>query len=435
MAVLYGRRRCGKSRLLQETLPPARTIYYVADDREAVMQRAALAAEIGRLVPGFGHVVYPEWDAELDRLWREARPRTILVLDEFPALATAAPELPSLLQKRLDARSAAGIHVVIAGSSQRMMHGLVLDRSAPLFGRAREILKIEPLPAGFIREALRLGDAASAVESYAVWGGVPRYWELAADYPSLDEALRSLVLSPRGVLHDEPRSLLRDDLRDPTQAASVLALVGRGCHRLSEIAARLEKPATSLGRPLQRLLNLGLVRRDLPFGTTLKDSKRTLYVIEDPFLRFWFRFVDPERSRLETRQMDAVAAEIARGLPSHVASVWEDLARRSVPRLRVEGHSWRPASRWWGAGLDRSPMELDIVAESEDRRALLFGEAVWSATADVEALAAELLRKARNFPFADRRHVVFAVWVKSPARVSKRIAVFGPDVILAALRA
>ena len=79
----------------------------------------------------------------------------------------------------------------------------------------------------------------------------------------------------------------------------MLALVGRGCHRLLEIAARLEKPATSLGRPLQRLLELGLVRRELPFGSSLRDSKRTLYVIADPFLRFWFRFVDPERSRLE----------------------------------------------------------------------------------------------------------------------------------------
>lgn len=399
------------------------------------MQRAALAGEIGRLVPGFGHVVYPGWDAVLDRLWREARPRTVLVLDEFPSLATAAPELPSLLQKRLDARSSTGIHVVAAGSSQRMMHGLVLDRSAPLFGRAREILKIEPLPAGFIREALSLRDGVSAIESYAVWGGVPRYWELAADYASLDEALRSLVLSPLGILHDEPRSLLRDDLRDPAQAASVLALIGRGCHRLSEIAARLEKPATSLGRPVQRLLDLGLVRRDIPFGATLKDSKRTLYAIEDPFLRFWFRFVDPERSRLEMRRIDAVAAEVARGLSSHVGSVWEDLVRRSVPKLRAEGHAWLPASRWWGAGLDHSPIEIDVVAESEDRRALLFGEVVWTAKADVEALAAELRRKARNFPLAGRHQVVLALWVKSLARAPTGVTLFGPDDVLGALRA
>ena len=405
----------------------------MGDDRESVLQRAALAAEIARLIPGFGQVVYPGWDALLDRFWHEARPRTVLVLDEFPALAAAAGELPSLLQKRLDARSAGRLHVILAGSSPRMMHGLILDRAAPLYGRAREILKIGPLPAGLIRQALPLPDAASAIEAYAVWGGVPRYWELAADSPTLAVALRSLVLDPLGVLHEEPRSLLRDDLRDPAQAASVLALIGRGCHRLSEIAARLEKPATSLGRPLQRLLDLGLVRRELPFGTTLRDSKRTVYVIADPFLRFWFRFVDPEHSRLEGRRLDAVAAEIARGLAPHVGGVWEELARASVPHLHLHGRHWTSAARWWGTGVDRSPMEIDIVAESEDRSALLLGEAVWARATHVESLAADLRRKAQNFPLTGRRRLVFALWLKEPAGRPHGVTVLGPDEVVRAL--
>ncbi|HEX3126574.1 MAG TPA: ATP-binding protein, partial [Thermoanaerobaculia bacterium] len=102
LGVVYGRRRCGKSRLLREILPPSQSVYYVGDDREGSLQRASLATEIGRLLPGFDSVTYPDWDSLLARWWREARPGTVLALDEFPSLVAVGPELPSLLQKYLD---------------------------------------------------------------------------------------------------------------------------------------------------------------------------------------------------------------------------------------------------------------------------------------------------------------------------------------------
>ena len=98
LGVLYGRRRCGKSRLLREVLPPRRAAYYVADDRESALQLASLATEVARLIPGFDRVVYPEWSALFARLWTEAKRGTVLALDEFPALVAVAPEVPSLLQ-------------------------------------------------------------------------------------------------------------------------------------------------------------------------------------------------------------------------------------------------------------------------------------------------------------------------------------------------
>jgi AAA+ ATPase superfamily predicted ATPase len=434
LGVLYGRRRCGKSRLLREVLAPERSVYYVGDDREGPLQRAALAAEIARVLPGFDQVEYPEWDALFARFWNEARPGTALTLDEFPALVGAAGEVPSVLQKHLDRYPERGLHLLLAGSSQRMMQGLVLDRTAPLFGRAREILKISPLGAGWIARALRLRDPAKAVEAYAVWGGTPRYWELAADYPDLPTALRSLVLSPLGVLHEEPSRLLLDDLRDTTQAASILSLIGQGCHRASEIAARLGKPATSLSRPLQRLLEMGLVARETPFGAPARGAKRTLYRISDPFLRTWFRFVEPNRSRLEARQVTAVERDIAGRFAHHVGEVWEELARASVPRLGCFGRSWGPASRWWGAGLDRRPLEVDLVAESDTGDALLVGEVEWTAPRGVARLLAELERKAKRLPFAAGREVFSALWLKTPARGGASERVFAPRQVLDVLR-
>ncbi|HKH43705.1 MAG TPA: ATP-binding protein [Thermoanaerobaculia bacterium] len=434
LGVVYGRRRCGKSRLLREILPAGRSAYYVGDDREASLQRVSLATEIGRLLPGFERVTYPDWDALLARWWQEARPGTVLALDEFPSLVAVAQELPSLLQKYLDRETERGVHLLLSGSSQRMMQGLVLDRTAPLFGRASEILKISPLPAGWIEEALDLREPERAVEAYAVWGGTPRYWELARDHQNLPTAIRSLVLSPLGVLFEEPSRLLLDDMRDTTQAASILSLIGQGCHRISEIAARLGKPVTALSRPLQRLQDMDLVTRELPYGEEPRGGKRTLYKISDPFLRFWFRYVDINRSRLGAGQLAEVEEEIGRYLGHHIAEIWEELARTGAPLLRLGGKTWGPAGRWWGPGLDRRPLEVDLVAESSDGGSVLVGEVKWAAPRDAERLFSELEGKARRLPVAAGREVVLALWLKVPVDGPAAGRVVTPRQVLDVLR-
>jgi AAA+ ATPase superfamily predicted ATPase len=275
LAVIYGRRRCGKSTLLRR-VAEAGDVYFLASQEDAALQRVALAQQVARFVTGFDSVVYPTWASLLDSLARRAPQRLTLYLDEFPYLAQTSPELPSVLQKFLESAGARRINLVLSGSSQRMMQGLTLDRSAPLYGRAREVLKIRPLAAGWIREALDVA-GADAVAAYAVWGGVPRYWELARDGTSLNASVESLILDRNGILHEEPLRLLLDDLRTAGQAYSLLALVATGCHRLSEIVGRLGKPAGTLTRPLANLMDLGYVQRECPFGESARTTKRTLY--------------------------------------------------------------------------------------------------------------------------------------------------------------
>ncbi len=199
-----------------------------------------------------------------------------------------------------------------------------------------------------------------------MWGGTPRYWELAADHPDLPTAIRTLVLSPLGVLFEEPQRLLLDDLRDTTQAASILSLIGAGCHRISEIAARLEKPVTALSRPLQRLQDMDLVHRELPFGEETRGGKRTLYKISDPFLRFWFRYVEPNRSRLGAGLSTIVEKEILERLGHHVGEIWEELARASAsPRdRRQELGTRRPLVGAWPG----PPAARDRPDRREQRR-------------------------------------------------------------------
>lgn len=427
---LYGRRRCGKSRLLQETVPAKNSVYYVGDERESTLQRAAFATAVTEVIPGFDQVTYPDWDSLLERWWRDAPPGGVLVLDEFPYLAKSSPELPSLLQKLTDQNRSKRVHLILCGSSQQMMQGLVLDASAPLYGRAVEIIHVKPLGASWIQEAFGTAKPSELLEIYSIWGGVPRYWELALDYPTIREGMEQLVLDPMGVLHAEPRRLLLDDLRETAQAASVLSLIGQGCNRISEIASRLEKPATSLTRPLARLLDLGLIRREQPFGVSQRNSKKTLYKIDDPFLSFWFRFVDPNRSRLEAGMLKLVVRDTEGHVQQYHGEVWEELVRRSVARLEIDGIEWGPGQRWWGAGADKKPMEIDIISESVDRSALLVGEAKLSlGRQSLEQAVGELKRKSQSLPMANSYkkivHKIFLVESRTPR---SRLVVSGKDV-------
>jgi AAA+ ATPase superfamily predicted ATPase len=314
-----------------------------------------------------------------------------------------------------------------------MMQGLVFDRAAPLFGRADEILRIVPLSCRWIGRALGIRDPIRAVEAYAVWGGVPRYWELAAAFRSQDAAVAELVLSPQGVLRDEPAGLLLDDLRDTTQAASILALVGAGCHRLSEIAARLGKPATSLTRPVQRLVELDLVRREVPLGSSVRDTKRTSYRIADPFLRFWFRFVEPARSRIDAGMTRAVASQVSSSFGHHAGSIWEDLVRAAVPRMAIGAVEWTDVGRWWGTGLDGKPMEIDVVGSASDGRTVLVAEAEWSDRSEPKRLLSEIARKAANLPLAKGRKVIPALFVKKTQSRGHDSHIYGPRQVLEAL--
>jgi hypothetical protein len=266
-----------------------------------------------------------------------------------------------------------------------------------------------------------------------VWGGVPRYWELAAEYADQNEALRELVLNRDGVLHHEPRRLLLDDMRSDTQPHSLLAVIGSGVHRISEISARLQKPAMNLLRPLEILTELGLVKREVPFGEHDKNSKRTLYTIGDPFLRFWYRYVCPNLSALEQELYDQVLLLWKNSQEQFIGSVWEDLARESVPYLSIGGKRWKQSYRWWGKSKSGELLEIDIVAESLDGSSILLGEAKWG-EADVESQCRRMEDLSSSCPFIQARRVVSACWVGRKARRESRANVFTPENVLAVLR-
>lgn len=430
LIVLYGRRRLGKSTLIKRVLSES-DIYFLADRSEGQHQRTLLAKVVAQAFPDFDKVTYPDWESLFRALNYRTDKRFTLCIDEFPYIVEQSPELPSVLQKLIDEKLLK-YNLVVCGSSQNMMYGLFLDSTAPLYGRADVIMRLTPIRLPYIREALNLG-AMNAIEEYAVWGGVPRYWELRENNVSLDDALWHDILSVNGTLYEEPVKLFQDDVKDIVKTATIMSYIGSGANRLSEIASRCNEPATNLSRPLKKLIDLGFLEKDVPFGIDEKNAKKSLYKIADPFMAFYYQFVVPNRSFIELDRRLPIEQALAAHFSEYVSMQWEKLCRDTVTGNIIDGVLYGKAKRWWGTVFneDKKPeqVEFDVVAESIDKKYLLVGECKWTTQKSGKQLTAELLRKARLLPFAKNYIIVPVLFLKSAPQEDVGNALLPEDIM------
>ena len=430
LVVVYGRRRLGKSTLIKRVLSDG-DVYFLADRSEGQHQRTLLAKVVAQVFPDFDKLTYPDWESLFRAVNYRTDKRFTLCLDEFPYLVEQSPELPSVLQKLVDEKQLK-YNLVLCGSSQNMMYGLFLDSTAPLYGRADEIMRLTPIRLPYIQEALDL-DAVSSVEEYAVWGGVPRYWELRENRNSLSDALWHNILSINGTLYEEPIKLFQDDVKDIVKTSTIMSYIGSGANRLSEIAARCNEPATNLSRPLMKLIDLGFLEKDVPFGIDEKNAKKSLYKIADPFMAFYYQFVVPNRSFIELGRRLPLEQALAAHFPEYVSMHWEKLCRDAVTGNMVNGIVYGKAKRWWGPVLneDKKPeqIEIDVMAESLDKKYLLVGECKWTNHENGKQLTAELLRKANLLPFAKNYKILPVLFLKNAPKDDVGNAMFPENIV------
>lgn len=424
LIIIYGRRRIGKSTLLQQVIKND-DVYYLADLQEGLLQRNELVKEIGTKITGFDSVIYPDWASIFLQLKQRGFKGT-LCIDEFPYLVKQVPELPSIIQKFIDKKEIT-YNLILCGSSQQMMKGMFLDSSSPLYGRAKEILKISPMGIFWLKEMLGLS-AENTVKEYSVWGGIPRYWELREEYKSFEEAIKGLVLDPLGILHEEPLRLFLDEMRTAVQPLGILTTMAYGSNRASEISGRLEKPVTQMMRPLQQLIELNLIRRELPYGESEKSAKKSLYKIDDPFLNFYFTYILPNRSLLAMKQFSRVEQKIKKAFPLYVSNYYECLCRSSLYKMDFNGLEIGEAKRWWGLNINGEMMEMDIVAETADKSSVIAGEVKWTDKLNEEAALNNVRKKSLMLPFIKGREVIPCLFVKKKTETNYKTGyVFDAD--------
>ena len=430
LVVMYGRRRLGKSTLIKRVLSE-NDVYFLADRSEGQHQRVLLAKVIAQVFPDFDKLTYPDWESMFRAVNYRTDKRFTLCLDEFPYLVEQSSELPSVLQKLVDEKQLK-YNLVLCGSSQNMMYGLFLDSTAPLYGRADEIMKLVPIRLPYIQETLSL-DAMNAIEEYAVWGGVPRYWELRENQNSLNDALWHNILSVNGTLYEEPIKLFQDDVKDIVKTSTIMSYIGTGVNRLSEIAARCNEPATNLSRPLKKLVDLGFLAKDVPFGIDEKNAKKSLYKIADPFMAFYYQFVVPNRSFIELGRRLPIEQALTAHFSEYVSMQWEKLCRDAVTGNLINRVVYGKAKRWWGSVINEDKkteqVEFDVMAESLDKKYLLVGECKWTTQENGKQLTAALLRKANLLPFAQNYTIVPVLFLKNTPKDDAGNAMLSKDVV------
>lgn len=379
LVVLYGRRRVGKTALLRQFAGDRPAFHYMATRLPETQQLRELGQSLGTIVddPLLADSGFQSWDQVFTWISRQKQ-RFAFMIDEFPYLVEANPALPSLLQRAWDQELCESkTLMVLCGSSVAMMEREVLSERAPLFGRRTGQLRLAPLLFRDACEFFPRYGFEDRLRAWSVLGGVPHYLQLFDDRRSLRANIRTTILDIGAPLKEEVEFLLRQELREPRVYFGILSAIAAGKRKLSEILNATGLAHPTVTKYLSVLQDLGFVVREVP-ATELKPekSKKGLYAIADPFVRFWFRFVLPQRALLETGRADEAAKRVHSEIDAFASSAYEDVCRQAVNHGLLDeasGCRWERAGRWW-----ISNAELDLVAFDGDRASVLCGEAKWS---------------------------------------------------------
>ena len=365
--VLYGRRRVGKTELLLQFCRDKRSVYFTASqlkEREHLRQLTEMA---GRVIndPLLQSLVFDGWESALIYFAQQAEEeRLILVLDEFQYLCEDNAALPSLIQRFWDLHGKSSkLFLILCGSQVSFMEREVLAERSPLYGRRTGQLQLMPLSyrdSGYFFSEYPLKEKLIA---YGILGGIPAYLNRFALHPLnesqdisqeiFEQSIKNELLTPQGYLFDEVNFLLRMELREPRTYASVLQAMAGGATRLNEISQRIGLSPTGTNKYLSVLQELGLVKRETPVTErTPQKSRKGLYKIADNYVKFWFRFVLPNRSLIESGNADLVYEQIiAPNLSHYMGEIFEGICRQYISLYWARKIRSRSQTGWCTLGI------------------------------------------------------------------------------------
>ena len=385
LLIVYGRRRVGKTRLLThwlKTKPIAHALYWVAQPDSATAQLRQFSQALYRFEHPEGTVLtdfsYQSWEQAFEQVARLAeKERFTLIIDEFTYLLARTPELAGLLQNMWDHHlKQKNIMLILSGSHLGMMQKQILDYQAPLYGRASAQLHVQPLPFGTTRLYFPNYDAAERVAIYAMFGGIPAYWERLDQTISISENIRQQLLTANNLMQAEPRLLLQDFVREPDNYIALFNAIANGYRTQKEIKTFTGLAQGHVSSYLSVLEAAGFIERRIPVTANVK-SRQSRYHISDPYLRFYYRFLASRQTQLALGIQEPALAEIKRHLLDFIGThTWEELCREWVLRAGAAGKLPFLVDQV-GSYWDKTA-QVDVVGINKMEKTLILGECKWS---------------------------------------------------------
>jgi len=410
LAVIYGRRRVGKTTLIREFIKDKNALFFAASESTDSDNLLSLSRCIG----GKSNApVFTDYENAVSEIFEQAENgRLVFVIDEYPYLAESYKGISSLLQIAIDhKKDKSKLMLILCGSSMSFMENQVLGSKSPLYGRRTAQLKILPFNFFESLDFLKGYHREEQAILYGMTGGIPEYLSKIETWKSVEENIINLFLTPSGHFFEEPTNLIKQELREPATYNVIIESIASGASRLNEIATKCKLESNKCSKYLTSLMTLGLVSKGHPFGEA--TAKKSIYKLEDFMFRFWYRFVFPNMSAIVAGLGKGVYRhEVEDQLNSYMGLIFEEICKQWLFEQGKEYPSPLPffvgsLGRWWGTNpKTRKQEEIDIMAANKDN--VLFGECKWH-DADIDAnVLEELQRKAEMFSQKNKYFYLFA---------------------------
>lgn len=381
-AVIYGRRRVGKTALINHFIDNKEAIYFMGVESNEKQNLENFSKSIIEYSSGIeAETSFLSFQAALEYVFKLAeKKRFILAIDEYPYVARSSKSLASTLQLLIDKyKDTSKLMLILCGSSMSYMEDEVLAYKSPLYGRRTAQMKIFPFSFDEACRYLKNYSDEDKALAYGIVGGTPQYLLQMDDRLSIEDNIKNTYLNPISFLYEEPTNLLKQEVREPAIYTAIITAIAVGASRMSDISNKVGEDSNICANYLKSLINLGIVKKETPYGE--KTSRKSIYSIEDNMFRFWYRFVPNNNSVIMRGAADIVYRRIEPQLSEYMGAVFEEICKQYLWKLLLDGNSpveFSELGRWWGNDpIEKKQTEIDIMGE-QDKKTALFGECKWT---------------------------------------------------------
>lgn len=410
--VIYGRRRVGKTALINRFIENKNAIYFMGVESNAKQNLENFSKSIIEYTTGIEtETAFLSFQSALEHIFKlSEKERIILAIDEYPYVARSSKSLASTLQLLIDKyKDNSKLMLILCGSSMSYMEDHVLAYKAPLYGRRTAQMKILPFD---FDETCRYFENFSDEDKaliYGIVGGTPQYLLQMNDELSVVDNIKNTYLNSTSALFEEPENLLKQEVREPALYNAIITAIATGASRMSEISGKVGEDTNVCSTYIKNLISLGIIQKETPYGE--KASRKSVYSIEDNMFRFWYRFIPENNSIIARGAADLAYERIVPFLPDYMGKVFEEICKQYLWKLLLSGKcpvNFSTLGRWWGNDpVTKSQVEIDILAE-QDKNTALFGECKWTNEKVDLGVLETLVKRSKLFSYENVHYYLFA---------------------------